>query len=183
MTRTLAGFDSVERIHDAGGTYVFELEKERASIYLAWSETGEEFELTNLGGTSVKLTESVPTDEFGEQVTDFDAAFNTETIPTTGGAVTLTLGRRQYSFRLSSGQRGVGSRFLVRSRGRSSVPCSTSRCLTPLVRLPIANRSSPENTRSSMHSESGGMTLHGARFGSVCAASENAPSVSRARSQ
>lgn len=91
MIQKLKGFTFVETIMDIDGTYLFMFSKDSGPVYIAWSETGERVALDEINSDSVKITEAVPSVEYGEQVTDFESAFVSEIVYLNGGSIAISL--------------------------------------------------------------------------------------------
>ncbi len=91
MTQKLQGFIGVESMQNSRGTYVYKFLTDDNPIYIAWSEKGETVMLPGIGATSIKITESVPNADSGEQVIDFASAFATEIRPVINGCMTISL--------------------------------------------------------------------------------------------
>jgi len=91
MTHKLKGFTDVETVLNSEGTYVYKFIKDNKPVYVAWSENGESASLSGINTSSITITEAVPKYEYGEQITDFNTAFNTEDKSLSDGGVSIAL--------------------------------------------------------------------------------------------
>jgi hypothetical protein len=93
MTQKLIGFSEVETLQNSEETYVYKFINNDRPIYIAWSEDNQSVVITGISGASVKITESTPAFQYGEEVDadQFDSAFNTEIKNANAGELTITL--------------------------------------------------------------------------------------------
>ncbi|KKR77652.1 MAG: hypothetical protein UU20_C0003G0027 [Parcubacteria group bacterium GW2011_GWE2_40_8] len=95
MVEVLDGSDwnNIQTIQEKDGIYIYKFTKNNKSIWVAWNDNDGSKQVTISGITSsqVKVTEAIPKYESGKEVTDYSAAFNTETKTVSGGKVTITL--------------------------------------------------------------------------------------------
>jgi len=95
MIDKIEGLTSVEIIQDSGNyVYKFTNKETSESTWVAWSDssTDKTISLDVENYNSVKITEAVPKYETGQEVIDYNTAFNIEIKTASGGNITLTLG-------------------------------------------------------------------------------------------
>ena len=104
MTETLEGSDwnTIQTIQESGDVYIYKFTKSSKPIYVAWWDyfndatytqgKTKQVTITGLQGSTATVTEAVPKFSSGKEVTDYSAAFKTETKTVTGGQVTISLG-------------------------------------------------------------------------------------------
>ncbi len=104
MTEMLEGADwnNIQTLQEAGDVYVYQFTRNGAPVYVAWWDYFNDptytpgqtraVTLSGVPGTTALLTEAVPRFASGAEVTNYATAFRTETLPVSGGSVTLTLG-------------------------------------------------------------------------------------------
>lgn len=95
MVEVLDGSDwnNIQTIQGKDGIYIYKFIKQGKPIYVAWNDTGQEKQVTISGITlsQVQITEAVPKYESGKEVSDYSAAFITETKTVEASKITLTL--------------------------------------------------------------------------------------------
>jgi hypothetical protein len=95
MTEVLEGsnISKVETVQTNDGIYIFRLTKQGKGVWIVWNDNADEKQATITGITSqqVKITDAVPKYESGQDVTDYDAAFNSETKTVSAGSLTITV--------------------------------------------------------------------------------------------
>lgn len=103
MTEMLEGsnWNSIETLQKSDNVYIFKFTKNNTPIYVAWWDYFDEpsfvpgntktISITGVQGNSVLVTEAVPKFSTGKDVTDYAAAFSTQTVSALRGTVTLTL--------------------------------------------------------------------------------------------
>ena len=96
MTEILDGsdWDNIEIIQESGGIYIYKFIKNNKPIWVAWNENDNERQITisNLDFNEVLVTETIPKYNSGNDVSNFNNAFNSENKTTNNGKITLTLG-------------------------------------------------------------------------------------------
>jgi len=95
MVEILEGSDwkNIEKTYEKDGVYSYKFTKGGEPVWVAWNDNSQEKQITISGITSrqVKITEAAPKYESGSGVTDYSAAFNTETKSVSGNELTITL--------------------------------------------------------------------------------------------
>ena len=85
-------WNNIETIKESDGIYVYKfILSSGEPIWVAWSDAGGSVTLTGINADNVQITEAVPKYETGQQVTDFNTAFETRIEPINQGEVTTTL--------------------------------------------------------------------------------------------
>lgn len=85
-------WDNTQIIEQEDGIYKFT--KNNKPIWVAWNDSWQEKQIIISGMISnqVKTTEAIPKYESGEDITDYNTAFNTETKTVSTGKISITLG-------------------------------------------------------------------------------------------
>lgn len=103
MTEMLEGLDwsNIQTIQESDNVHIFKFAKNNAPVYVAWWDYFNEpsfapgntktIFITGVQGNSALVTEAVPRYSNGKDVIDYATAFNTQTLLTSNGMVTLTL--------------------------------------------------------------------------------------------
>lgn len=103
MTEMLEGsdWDRIQTIQESDNVYIFKFTKNNAPVYVAWWDYFNEpsfapgntktIAVTGVQGNSAQVTDAVPRYSAGKDVMDYATAFDTQTVPVSNGAVTLTL--------------------------------------------------------------------------------------------
>ncbi len=95
MVEVLNGseWDNVQTIQESNDVYVYKFTKDGKPIWVAWNDNTESKTISlNIGNIkSVTITEAVPKYGTGEEVTDYNTAFNTESKNAQNEQITLTL--------------------------------------------------------------------------------------------
>jgi len=96
MVEILEGSDwnNIQTIQEKDGIYIYKFTKQGKPIWVAWNDNAEAKQVTISGiiSNQIKLTEAIPQYESGKEVTDYNAAFKTETKDVSGGRISVTLG-------------------------------------------------------------------------------------------
>jgi hypothetical protein len=99
MTEMLDGSDwkNIQIINESDDVHIYKLINNNKPVYVAWwdgytSGATKAVTLTGLSGSSVVVTEAVPTASTGLAVTDYATAFHTETVSISGGMALFSLG-------------------------------------------------------------------------------------------
>ena len=95
MVEVLEGsdWDNIQKVQESDGVYIYKFTKSGKPIWVAWNDNTAEKQITISGivSNSVKITEAVPKYQTGKEVTDYSAAFNTETKSVANGKIMITL--------------------------------------------------------------------------------------------
>ncbi|MBI3378711.1 MAG: hypothetical protein HY035_10000 [Nitrospirae bacterium] len=95
MVEILEGSDwnNIQTIQESDGVYIYKFTKNGKPIYVAWNDNSGEKQITisSITSGSAKITEAVPKYDSGKDVSDYSAAFNTETESVADGKITITL--------------------------------------------------------------------------------------------
>jgi hypothetical protein len=91
MTSKIGGFDTIEVVSESDFVYVYKLVNDGNPIWIGWSEGGEKSVSIDIDADAVIVTESVPKYETGQEVSDFDSAFNSYELDTQDGKIEIVL--------------------------------------------------------------------------------------------
>ena len=96
MVEVLEGsdWDNIQIVQESDGIYIYKFTKQGKSIRVAWNDNEEPKRVKIIlekTTKSVKITEVVPKYESGKEVSDYSAAFNTETKSISAGKITIIL--------------------------------------------------------------------------------------------
>lgn len=96
MVEVLEGsdWDNIQTVQEKDGIYIYKFVKQGKPIWVAWNDNGAEKQITisGINSNQIKITEAVPKYESGKDVTNYSAAFKTETKTVSGGKITIILG-------------------------------------------------------------------------------------------
>jgi hypothetical protein len=95
MVEVLDGSDwaNIQIIQESDGIYIYKFTKKGKPIWVAWNDNNQSKTINlNIGNIkSIKITEAVPKYNSGKEITNFNAAFNTESKTVQNNQITLTL--------------------------------------------------------------------------------------------
>jgi hypothetical protein len=95
MTEILEGsdWDNIQTIQESDDIYSYKFNKNGEQIWVVWNDNEQEKQITISGidSSQVKITEAISNYNSGEDVTDYNIAFNTETKSVASGRITITL--------------------------------------------------------------------------------------------
>lgn len=103
MTEMLEGSDwnNIVTITDADSIHVYGFRKGGKERWVAWDDAtvacvttpcGRQVTITGIDAPAVRVTDSVPMFPSGKDVRDYATAFDSSTVPVSGGSATITLG-------------------------------------------------------------------------------------------
>ncbi|MFZ2937449.1 MAG: hypothetical protein WA066_01950 [Candidatus Omnitrophota bacterium] len=95
MVEILEGseWSNVQIIQESDDVYIYKFTKQGKPIWVAWNDNEQEKQITisNITSGQAKITQAVPKYESGKEVTDYNAAFNTEIKSVNNGKIKITL--------------------------------------------------------------------------------------------
>lgn len=95
LVEVLKGSDwnNIQIIQEKNGVYVYKLNKENKSVWVAWNDNGvsNQVAISGIKSAQVKITEAVPKYESGKDVIDYNTAFNSETKTVNRESATIIL--------------------------------------------------------------------------------------------
>jgi hypothetical protein len=96
MTEFLEGsnWDNIQTVEELDGIHIYKLTNEGQPVWVAWNDNLEETEVTipAIAFSHVQVTEAVPKHDSGEDVLDYENAFNRNTKSVQNGQAILKLG-------------------------------------------------------------------------------------------
>ncbi|NOY36881.1 MAG: hypothetical protein GXO83_04835 [Chlorobi bacterium] len=96
MVEVLEGSDwnNIKIIKESDGIYVYKFVKDDKPIYVAWNDNKKEKQITisGINPAKVRIIDAVPKYESGKDVSDYNAAFETEIKTVQNGKITIILG-------------------------------------------------------------------------------------------